>query len=168
MIYVHSLGWASRYYPEREALAAEGTHLSFRELNDRVNGIAAALTTHGFEAGDRLAILLPNGPPYIELSYACALLGVSAALLNTRLSAPEIDRVLSDANPHGLVRHSSLPAPTVRLSWQRMLDEEGLGIGNNPHPNVCYDPEAILALIYTSGTNGQTQGCHGDSRQYSC
>ena len=158
MMYVHSLGRASRYYPERAALAAEGTHLSFRELNDRVNGIAAALTTHGFEAGDRLAILLANGPPYVELTYACALLGVIAVPLNTRLSAPEIDRVLSDANPHGLVRHSWLPAPTVRLSWQRVLDEEPLEIENNPHPNVCYDPEAILALIYTSGTTGRPKG----------
>ena len=109
MIYIHSLGRASRYYPERAALAGDGTRLSFRELNDRVNGIAAALTTRGFEAGDRLALLLPNGPAYIELVYACALLGVIAVPLNTRLSAPELDRVLADANPHGLVRHSSLP-----------------------------------------------------------
>jgi long-chain acyl-CoA synthetase len=158
MMYVYSLGRASRYYPERAALAAEDAHLSFRELNDRVKGIAAALTAHGFEAGDRLAILLPNGPPYVELAYACALLGVIAVPLNTRLSAPEIDRVLSDANPHGLVRHSSLPAPTVRLSWQRVLDEEPLEIRNNLYPNVCYDPEAILALIYTSGTTGRPKG----------
>src|SRR5215472_1964435 len=98
--HIHSLGRASRYYPERAALAGEGTRLSFRELDDRVNGIAAALTTGGFEAGDRLALLLPNGPAYIELVYACALLGVIAVPLNTRLSAPELDRVLADAKPH--------------------------------------------------------------------
>ena len=62
MIYIHSLGRASRYYPERAALAGEGTRLSFRELSDRVNSIAAELTTRGFEPGDRLALLLPNGP----------------------------------------------------------------------------------------------------------
>jgi acyl-CoA synthetase (AMP-forming)/AMP-acid ligase II len=158
MIYIHSLGRASRYYPERTALAQDGTYLTFRELQARVGAIAAALRGLGFEAGDRLALLLPNGPEYIELVYACAWLGVIAVPLNTRLSAAEIDRVLEDANPHGLVRHSSLPAPTVRLPWQRVLDEEPLEIRNDLHPDVLYDPEAILALIYTSGTTGQPKG----------
>jgi long-chain acyl-CoA synthetase len=158
MIYIHTLGRASRYYPERTALAHDGTYLTFRELHARVAAIAAALRGHGFEAGDRLALLLPNGPAYIELVYACAWLGVIAVPLNTRLSAVEIDRVLADANPHGLVRHSALPAPTVRLPWQRVLDEEPLELRNDLHPNVCYDPEAILALIYTSGTMGRPKG----------
>jgi acyl-CoA synthetase (AMP-forming)/AMP-acid ligase II len=35
-------------------------------------GIAAMLIRHGFAVGDRLAILLPNGPEYIELVYACS------------------------------------------------------------------------------------------------
>ena len=72
MIYIHSLGRASRYYPERIALAPGGTRLTFRELNDRVADVAAALSRLGFETGDRLALLLPNGPQYIELVYACS------------------------------------------------------------------------------------------------
>jgi long-chain acyl-CoA synthetase len=70
----------------------------------------------------------------------------------------EIDRVLADATPHGLVRDSSLPPPTVRTSWQRVLDQDPLEIGNDPPPSVLYDPEAILALIYTSGTTGRPKG----------
>ena len=103
MIYTHSLGRASRYYPERTALAPSRTRLTFRELHDRVASVAAALSELGFEAGDRLALLLPNGPQYIELVYACSWLGVIAVPLNTRLSAAEIDRVLADASPRGLV-----------------------------------------------------------------
>src|ERR1700739_1503792 len=158
MIYIHSLGRASRYYPERIALVLGGTHVSFRELHERVKAIAAALNAHGFKFGDRLALLLPNGPEYIELVYACSWLGVIAVPLNTRLSAAEIDRVLADAEPHGLVRHSSLPPPSVRMPWQRVLDEETLELPNAVPPNVRYDPEAILALIYTSGTTGQPKG----------
>src|SRR5437660_12831034 len=111
MIYVHSLGRAARYFPERTALAASGTRSTFWELHARVGRIAAALTKHGFKVGDRLALLLPNEPNYIELVYACAWLGVTAVPLNTRLSAKEIDDILADAKPHGLIRHSSLPAP---------------------------------------------------------
>src|SRR4051812_26051900 len=118
MIYVYSLGRAARCFPERTALAANGTRSTFRELHDRVGRIAAALTKQGFKSGDRLAILLPNEPDYLELVYACAWLGVVAVPLNTRLSAVEIDRVLTDANPRGLIRHSSLPRPTAEVSWQ--------------------------------------------------
>jgi long-chain acyl-CoA synthetase len=158
MIYVHSLGRASRYYSERTALATGGARLTFRELHDRVECVSAALSRHGFRVGDRLALLLPNGPEYIELLYACSLLGVIAIPLNTRLSPAEIDRVLADANPHGLVRHSSLPVPTVQLPWQRILDDQPFDLQNDSHPEPVYDPEAVLALIYTSGTTGQPKG----------
>ena len=158
MIHIHSLGRAARYYPERSALSPGGTRLSFRQLHDRVKGVASALKRHGFSAGDRLAILLPNGPEYIELVYACSWLGVIVVPLNTRLSVLEIDRVLEDAIPHGLVRHSSLPAPTVRPSWQLVLDAEPFEVGSDFVPDPHYDPQAILALIYTSGTTGRPKG----------
>src|SRR5215469_12365375 len=117
MIYTHSLGRASRYYSERTALSKNGAHLTSREVNAGVGAIAAALSGDGFAPGDRLALLLPNGPEYIELVYACAWLGLIAVPLNTRLSAAEIDRILADARPRGLVRHSSLPAPSLQLQW---------------------------------------------------
>src|SRR5258707_948783 len=158
MIYVHSLGRAARYFPERTALAANGTRSTFRELHDRVGRIAAALTKHGFKTGDRLAILLPNEPDYIELVYACAWLGVIAVPLNTRLSNKEIDGILGDANPRGLIRHSSLPVPTVQVSWQVVLDQEPLDVQSDSIPDPIYDPNAILALIYTSGTTGRPKG----------
>src|SRR4029077_1186501 len=101
MIYVHSLGRGARYFPERTSFAANGTRSTLRELHARVGRIAAALTKHGFKAGDRLAILLPNEPDYIELVYACAWLGVIAVPLNTRLSVKEIDGILTDAQPRG-------------------------------------------------------------------
>src|SRR5689334_1255197 len=125
MIYIHSLGRAAQYFPERTALTANGTRSTFRELDDRVGRIAAALTKHGLKGGDRLAILLPNEPDYIQLVYACAWLGVIAVPLNTRLTAVELDHVLIDANPRGLIRHSSLPVPTVQPPWQRVIDEIG-------------------------------------------
>src|SRR6266403_615348 len=158
MIYVHSLGRALRFYPGRTALAREGRLLTFRELHTRVEGLAGTLTSHGFGVGDRLALLLPNGPDYIELMYACSMLGVIAVPLNTRLSTKEIDRVLEDARPHGIVRHSSLAVPGLQLSWQQVLDEEPLPISSDPVPKVFYDPEAVLGLIYTSGTTGRPKG----------
>jgi len=158
MIYVHSLGRAFRFYPDQTALVRDGRLLTFRELHTRVEGIAGALASRDFRRVDRLALLLPNGPDYIELIYACSMLGVIAVPLNTRLSTTEIDRVLEDARPHGIVRHSSLAVPGVRLGWEHVIDEEPLPISNEPVPEILYDPGGILGLIYTSGTTGQPKG----------
>jgi long-chain acyl-CoA synthetase len=158
VIYGHSLGRAARYFPGLTALAANGTRLTFKELHDRVGHIAGALTKHGFKAGDRLALLLPNDPDYIQLVYGCAWLGIIAVPINTRLSMVEIDRVLEDAQPHGLIRHSSLPTPTAQVSWQIELDQKPLDVHGASFPDPIYDPNAILALIYTSGTTGRPKG----------
>src|SRR6266567_8118372 len=112
MIYVHSIVRAARYYPDLVALSVRGRRLTFLELHQRIERIAAALHQLGFRAGDRLAVLLPNESEYLELIYACSRLGVIAIPLNLRLSPTEIDHVLMDASPRGLIRYSSLPVPT--------------------------------------------------------
>src|SRR5260370_37373383 len=81
-IYIHSLGRASRYYGQRTALVVDGAAVSFKALHERVQNIVAALAASGFAAGDRLALLLPNSPEYIELVYACSWLGVTAVPIN--------------------------------------------------------------------------------------
>jgi acyl-CoA synthetase (AMP-forming)/AMP-acid ligase II len=83
---------------------------------------------------------------------------VVAVLQNTRFSAVEIDRVLADAGPHGLIRDLALPAPTVQVPWQRALDKETLELQIDSCPEPIYDPDAVLALIYTSGTTGHPKG----------
>src|SRR5260221_642394 len=158
MIHTHSLGRAVRYYPERTAFASGEERSTFRELHERVGRIAAGLTKRGFRKGDRLALLLPNEREYVELVYACAWLGVIAVPLNTRLSAKEIDQVLIDAAPHGLIRHSSLAPPSVELPGQLIIDKEPLDLANNSFPTDVYDPDAVFALIYTSGTTGRPKG----------
>src|SRR6201982_4012545 len=155
MIQAHSLGRAARYFPERTAFAAAKTRTTFQELHNRVGCIAASLDRHGLKAGDRLALLLPNEADYIELVYACAWLGIIAVPLNTRLSVKEIDGILTDAQPRGLICHSSLPVPTAQVSWQLVLDQEPLNVQSDSIPDPIYDPNAILALIYTSGTTGR-------------
>ena len=158
MIHAHTLGRAARYYPAQTALSSGAARPTFRELHDRVAGIAAALGKHGFRAGERLALLLPNELDYLELVYACAWLGLIAVPVNTRLSITEIDHIIADASPRGIIRHSSLPVPTVKPPWKLVLDQEPLEVQTDCQPEAIYDPEAILALVYTSGTTGHPKG----------
>jgi acyl-CoA synthetase (AMP-forming)/AMP-acid ligase II len=158
MIYVHSLGRAVRYFGEQTALSIGGKRLTFSELANRVERIAAALSRRGLRTGDRLAVLLPNGPEYIELVYACSRLGVIVVPLNTRYSSGEIDRVLKDTSPRALVRHSGSAPTRANLEWQLALDKEPLEASNRLCPEVYYCPEAILAIVYTGGTTGEAKG----------
>jgi len=158
MIYTQTIERALRYYPQHTALRSGEKRITFRELHERIERVAASLISHGFARGDRLAILLPNESEYIELIYACSRLGVIAVLLNLRLSPTEIDHVLMAASPRGLIRHSSLPVPSVRLSWELVLDQEPLDASNRAVPDAIYDPDAVLALVYTSGTTGHPKG----------
>lgn len=159
MIYTHSIGRALQYFPQHTALLRDERAVPFLELDIRVRRIAAALRRRGFLGGDRLALLMPNGPEYIELVYACSLLGVIAVPINTRYAGAEIDRLLEDARPRGLIRHSKFPAPTVSLDWEHMIDLAPLDDAEEePYAGEFYDPDAILVLLYTSGTTGQPKG----------
>src|SRR6266702_5973199 len=156
MIYIHSVGRALRYFPQQTAILRGGRSLTFLELDAKVRKIASALRRRGLQSGERLALLMPNGADYIELVYACSLLGVIAVPINTRYAGTEIDRLLEDARPHGLIRHSKFPAPTVSLDWECVIDLEPLNeINEQPYKGEFYDRDAILALLYTSGTTGQ-------------
>src|ERR1700733_12712951 len=122
MIYTHSIGRALQYFPQHTALLRDERAVPFLELDIRVRKIASALRRRGFLSGERLAFLMPNGADYIELVYACSLLGVIAVPINTRYAGAEIDRLLEDARPRGLIRHSKFPVPTVRLEWEDVID----------------------------------------------
>lgn len=159
MIYTHSVGRALQYFPQQTALLQNGLAVTFLELDVRVRKIASALRRRGLQSGERLALLMPNGVDYIELVYACSLLGVIAVPINTRYTAAEIDRLLDDSQPRGLIRHSKFTAPTVRPDWEQVIDLEPLDeIDELTYTGEFYDPDAILVLLYTSGTTGQPKG----------
>ncbi|MHB8814403.1 MAG: class I adenylate-forming enzyme family protein [Steroidobacteraceae bacterium] len=158
MIHTHSLGYAARHYAGQIALARGEERWTFSDLETRAARLAGALSAHGLLAGHRLALHLPNGLEYIELIYACARAGVTIVPVNTRLASVEIDRVLLDAGPGGLLRNSSLPAGSTSLPWQQDLDREPLTADEVTASPPVYDPQALLGLIYTSGTTGRPKG----------
>jgi long-chain acyl-CoA synthetase len=159
MIYTHSVGRALQYFPQHTALLRDRQAVTFLELDIRVRRIAAALRRRGFLSGERLAFLMPNGVDYIELVYACSLLGVIAVPINTRYASAEIDRLLKDARPRGLIRHSKFPAPTVSLDWEHVIDHASLDEAEEElYAGEFYDPDAVLVLLYTSGTTGAPKG----------
>jgi acyl-CoA synthetase (AMP-forming)/AMP-acid ligase II len=158
MIHDHSLDHAAQNHPQRLALISGDKRLTFSDLRDRVQRIASLLVTLGLQTGDRVAVLLPNQGEYLETVYACAWLGLIAVPLNTRLSVEEIDHILADSQPRVLIRHSSLPVPTEKVAWQVILDAQELHLAEERVIGWVCDPEAVFALLYTSGTTGRPKG----------
>ena len=85
--------------PDKEAVvdATSGERLTYRQLDRRANQVANALVDVGVSAGDRVAVVLPNGIRFLECFFGSAKVGAIVVLLNWRLVADELEYLLVDS-----------------------------------------------------------------------
>jgi 2,3-dihydroxybenzoate-AMP ligase/pyochelin biosynthesis protein PchD len=67
---------AAQAFAEREALTEGERHLSYRQLDLRVDQLAAGLYRLGLRAGDNVVLQLPNSAAFVEVCFALYRLGV--------------------------------------------------------------------------------------------
>ena len=77
--------------------------ITYSEFISQVDSLAAGLTAHGVEPGDRVCILALNSVAFLGLVVACAKTGAFAFPINWRLAAGEVEAVLSLAGPKVLI-----------------------------------------------------------------
>ena len=82
--------------PERIALVVGDQQISYRELEQWVRRVAAALTARGVGRGQRVALLDNGSVLSVATILAAARVGASSAQMNVQLTAPEL-RTLTDA-----------------------------------------------------------------------
>ena len=78
------------------------TH-SFEALESAVLGLAGRLSSIGVERGDRIALVLPNGPEFLQALLAITALGAAAAPLNPAYTQDEYSFYLADLAPRLLL-----------------------------------------------------------------
>ena len=89
---------AVQTWPRNEAIvAADGRRYLYADMLRETSEMVRVLTTLECQAGDRVAIWLPNRPEWAFLQYACALLGLVIVPVNARYRAAEVEHVLSTA-----------------------------------------------------------------------
>ena len=88
---------SARAYPERPALIFQNRTLTYRELKEHVDQLAAALAGLGVQQGDRVAIQFPNLPQMVISYYAVQTLGAVAVPTNPLYTAREIEQQWNDA-----------------------------------------------------------------------
>ncbi|WP_344965182.1 long-chain fatty acid--CoA ligase [Crossiella cryophila] len=163
----------ARMTPRAVALRHEGRELSYAELSRRATGLAHGLSAAGVRFGDRVAYLGPNHPAYLELLFACGLLGAVFVPLNFRLKAPEIDHALTDSGAAVLV-HTPAHADTVaalaehpglrRIAVAEQYEELVRAKAGEPL-DVPVSLDDICLIMYTSGSTGRPKGAmltHGN------
>ena len=79
---------------EREASVDGAQRLTWGELDARVENLARWLLGKGIAPGDRVALLLTDGAPFVTTLLACGRIGAIAVLLNWRLAPSEIGWIM--------------------------------------------------------------------------
>jgi long-chain acyl-CoA synthetase len=87
---------SARDYPEAPALEFFGRVTPYRELQNQIERVAAALHDRGVRAGDTVAIVLPNCPQHIVAFYAVLRLGAVAIEHNPLYTPGELRKQFED------------------------------------------------------------------------
>jgi fatty-acyl-CoA synthase len=96
---------AAETYADKQAIVVrhQGVRLSYAELNDLVNRVAANLLSHGIEGGDRVGIWSPNNLQWVVIQFATAKIGAILVNINPAYRISELDYVLNKVECKALV-----------------------------------------------------------------
>jgi long-chain acyl-CoA synthetase len=90
-------------HAERTALLFGGQTLSYAVLIDAVNRLAGGLRNQGFQAGDRIALMLPNIPHFPISYYAVLKIGAVVVPVSAHCRNEEIHHQLEEAEVRGIL-----------------------------------------------------------------
>ncbi|RVD41452.1 AMP-dependent synthetase [Mesorhizobium sp. M4A.F.Ca.ET.020.02.1.1] len=148
--------------PDRPTL----THGGLRQL---IGATAAALHARGIGRGDRVAIVLPNGPE-MATSFVAVAASASTAPLNPAYRADELDFYLTDIGAKAILVSADESGPAVTVAERlgiavlRLVVPagapagrfviEGPSVGPQAAPDMARDDDIAL-LLHTSGTTSR-------------
>jgi long-chain acyl-CoA synthetase len=136
------LGDAVAAHAERPALVGETGTLTYAQIGRRADAATALLVERGVKPGDRVALMLPNGPGFVAAALGTWRLGAILVPLNGLLAPPEVEARLEASTPRVFLQDES-ELGTEAGPTAEPLEREGA------------DPAVIL---FTSGTSGRPKG----------
>ncbi len=161
----------ANHSPERMAIMSEQGSRTYKQLNNRINQIAASMRDYGLVPGDAVSLICSNRPEFAEVLMACLRTGIRVSPVNWHLAAPEITYIVDNSDSKmifGDIRFKDhlekviKECPQVKLGLSVGGDIEGFEdlegfIAGAPTENIA-DPTPGFQMLYTSGTTGYPKG----------
>ncbi len=94
---------AANLYPEKEALVAPPTRVTYGDFLAKVRTLARSFLDLGIEKGDRIAVLMPTSIEYIYTYMAASMVGAVLVGINPNYKGPEIAYILNNSMPRVLL-----------------------------------------------------------------
>jgi acyl-coenzyme A synthetase/AMP-(fatty) acid ligase len=155
--------------PDRVICRTGAQQLTLAVLNALSNRIANGLIAHGFQAGDRAALLMPSRPEFLVALVAVARAGGTVEFLMPQYGGVELAEMLRSAPPRWLfydqancqeaaaVKDPYCPETVVLeehvdapLHWSDLLAQD-----SSDPPGVVVRPQDDAMILFTSGTTGE-------------
>ena len=151
--------------PDKDFLIIGQKRLTFGEAHRRAQTLCDSLRSHAsIQAGDRVALLMPAGWPYVISLLALMRAGALAVPLNTRLTPTELQWQLKNTACRLVICHQAASALTDRMGESDAalmpFDELVRQQEDVPPPPMSrsFALDDDLAIIHSSGTSGRPKG----------
>ncbi|MCB1961564.1 MAG: acyl-CoA ligase (AMP-forming), exosortase A system-associated [Rhodocyclaceae bacterium] len=175
----HLIANSASRTPDRLALTAGRTSLSYAELNARVQAVASGLIALGLARTERVAVFLDKRPETVDTIFGTSAAGGVFVPVNPILKPEQVGYILRDCNVRVLVTSAErLKTLTATLAECHDLRHIVLVDAAAEHPQVsgasiiewsaltaspaCAGHRVIdadmAAILYTSGSTGRPKG----------
>lgn len=159
-------------FATRTALVTGDRSITYVDLWESVVRLGAALRRLGVKSGERVGLMLPNVPAFVQAYFGILAAGGTVVPLNIQYKAEEIRHVLEDAAIERILtnrlfettireacRQLCRPSQVITLDVESGgLEFEAVGaVGPGPGGDPM-DPEDVAVCLYTSGTTGRPKG----------
>lgn len=173
-------------------VAADGALIdevrTYRALWRRACAMARSLAEKGVRAGDRFGLVMQNHPEFVEAMIAASILGAVFVPVDPRTKGDKLAYMLDFAECTGAIvadyawPHLADVLPRLpRLRWMATfgpsaqpageprafrLREAMVRAADGDMPIASNDPDAVMQLLYTSGTTGDPKAIVATHRRF--
>lgn len=160
--------------PDQPVIVYEDRTITWRELDERSNAVAAGLAEAGVGAQDRVARIDKNDPTYFEMLYGAAKRNAVLVDVNYRLAPPEMVQIVNDAQAKVLFVGPDFIPVLDKIEGELTTVEKIVVLGESAvHDDyegwvgqragavddmIVPKGDDVALQLYTSGTTGLPKG----------
>ena len=145
--------------PSGAAVITKEGSLTFAELDEAADRVAAGLAERGVERGDRVAVMLPNGLDAASAFYGVLRSGAALSPINPQTKLEKLTAVLADCRPRLMLCDAErMEIASAGAAATGVAAHEAAGIAVDGEPPAAPGADDLGSVIYTSGSTGEPKG----------